>query len=215
MVELDAVIDNLHESLFLILQDSIELDEARIILRDLDKFRNIYGMESSNCRLSFEYINNKIYEILQRIGYILNKIKMNYDINYFVGMLKLYDKSDLLYKFYKLIMNVNAKRSAYDFINLYNPISSNTIKTCDVLISKYIELINLLSLDLDIASIPLFKPIPLLEAYETIEMSDQQLEQLYNILKEKTIQLARANNRESFNTIIDNLGRMKYIEKLI
>jgi hypothetical protein len=112
-------------------------------------------------------------------------------------------------------MNVNAKRSAYDFINLYNPISSNTIKTCDVLISKYIELINLLSLDLDIASIPLFKPIPLLEAYETIEMSDQQLEQLYNILKEKTIQLARANNRESFNTIIDNLGRMKYIEKLI
>ncbi len=130
-------------------------------------------------------------------------------------MLMLHSNSELIPKFYKLILNINIKKSAFDFINLYSPVNSNTIKTCDVLISKYIKLINLLSLDLDIASIPLFKPIPLLEAYETIEMSDQQLEQLYTVLKEQTIQLARTNNRESFNTIIDNLGRMSYIEKLL
>jgi hypothetical protein len=215
MVELDTVIDNMHTSLFSILPYVIYLEENYKSLTKLDQIRNMYGKQQSNGRVNFEYINTQIYHVLQIIGQFEEQIKYRYDINYFVGMLRLYSDSELISTFYNLIININAKKSAYAFINLYNPSNSNNIKKCDILISKYTEFINLLSLDLDIASIPQFKPIPLREAYETIEMSDQQLEQLYNVLKEHTIQLARNNNRESFNTIIDNLGRMSYMEKLL
>ncbi len=215
MVELDAVIDNMHTSLFAIAPYIIYLEENYNSLRKLDQIRNMYGKQPSYVRINFEYINAQIYQVLQIIGQFEEQIKCGYDINYFVGMLRLYRDSELISKFYNLIININAKKSAFDFINLYNPGSSNNIKKCDVLISKYTELVNLLSLDLDIVSIPQFKQIPLREAYEIIEMSDQQLEQLYNVLKEQTIQLVKTNNREYFNTIIDNLGRMSYIEKLL
>ncbi len=195
---MDIILKNLQFSLNSIINNEIIMDELFDKLKILDN------------RSQIIHIINQIKEIK-----IENSIK--YSNQYYIELLNSkYTKAELINIFKNLIQEQKIMKSAYEYIqeiNIY--FNTNKIKTCDILISKYSNLVKLLLLDLDIDSIAMYKEIPLGEQNEIKYMSYNIINKLYNAWKNNTYYLSLFNYDTSINIIIDNLGRMNYLEKLL
>ncbi len=153
---------------------------------------------------------------------VMNKIKELHDINlqlynieYYKVLLNTINKDELTNIFSNIIKELQIKKTTYEFIKKYNKyFNVNIIKKYDILISKYLELANILLID--IVTIEYYKDMPIKEATEASFMPRNIIHKLYNAWLMKTYQLSLNDNYEKYIDVIsDNLGRMNYLKKLL